>query len=39
VATAISERTLSLPFSGGLSDDDVDDVIETFRKVITAYRR
>ncbi len=39
VATAISERTLSLPFSGGLSDRDVDDVVETFRKVISAYRR
>jgi dTDP-4-amino-4,6-dideoxygalactose transaminase len=30
----IGERTISLPLSAGLSDDDVDDVILAFRKVL-----
>lgn len=35
----IGERTLSLPFSTKLSDQDVDDVIEAVRKVLRAARR
>jgi dTDP-4-amino-4,6-dideoxygalactose transaminase len=31
----IGQRTVSLPLSAGLSDQDVDDVIEAFRKVLT----
>lgn len=30
----IAERTLSLPLSPNLSDDDIDDVIESFRDVV-----
>ena len=30
----IGERTLSIPFSAALSDEDVDDVITAFRKVL-----
>ena len=37
-ATRISERTLSLPVAGNLTDDDVDDVIEAVSKVLGAYR-
>lgn len=33
-ARAIGERTLSLPLSGGLGDDDVDDVCRAFRRVL-----
>jgi len=35
----ISERTLSLPLSPKLSDEDVDDVIQAVRKVLTWYER
>jgi len=38
-ATWISERTLSLPLSARLSEQDVDDVIEAVRKVLEYYRR
>jgi dTDP-4-amino-4,6-dideoxygalactose transaminase len=38
-ARAISERTLSLPLSAGLSDRDADDVIEAVRRVVTYFRR
>jgi dTDP-4-amino-4,6-dideoxygalactose transaminase len=37
-ATRISERTLSLPLAGNLTDGDVDDVIEAVTKVLSAYR-
>jgi len=37
-ATWISERTISLPLSAALSDDDVADVIEAVRKVLLYYR-
>jgi len=36
VATGIGRRTLSLPLSPGLSDDDVGDVITAVRKVLGA---
>jgi len=35
----IAERTLSLPLSARLSDQDVDDVIEATRKVLMCYSR
>lgn len=35
----VGERTLSLPLSSGLSDQDVDDVITAVRRVLLAYRR
>jgi dTDP-4-amino-4,6-dideoxygalactose transaminase len=38
-ATRISERTLSLPLGGNLTDGDVDDVIEAVTRVLSAYRR
>jgi dTDP-4-amino-4,6-dideoxygalactose transaminase len=38
VATDLSARTLSVPFSPGLSDGDADDVIEAVHKVLEAYR-
>lgn len=38
-ARAISDRTLSLPLSAALSDDDVGDVIEAVRRVVTYFRR
>lgn len=38
-ATWISDRTLSLPLSAKLNDDDVDDVIFGFRRVLRYYRR
>jgi dTDP-4-amino-4,6-dideoxygalactose transaminase len=38
-AAYISERTLSLPLSGGLSFEDVDDVVAALRKVLARYRR
>jgi dTDP-4-amino-4,6-dideoxygalactose transaminase len=38
-AAYISERTLSLPLSGGLSFEDVDDVVSALRKVLARYRR
>lgn len=37
VATDISSRTLSLPFSPALSQNDVEDVITAVRKVFRAY--
>jgi dTDP-4-amino-4,6-dideoxygalactose transaminase len=39
VSTSISARTLSIPFSPGLSDADADDVVEAVAKVLAAYRR
>jgi dTDP-4-amino-4,6-dideoxygalactose transaminase len=38
-ATWISERTLSLPLSARLTDEDVADVIEAVSHVLTHYRR
>jgi dTDP-4-amino-4,6-dideoxygalactose transaminase len=38
-AEFISDRTVSLPLSPKLTEDDVWDVIEAVRKVITYYRR
>ena len=38
-ATFISERTISIPLSAKLSDNDADDVIAAVRKVLTAYAR
>lgn len=38
-ATFISERTVSIPFSAKLSDQDVEDVISGVRKVLQAYAR
>jgi dTDP-4-amino-4,6-dideoxygalactose transaminase len=38
VATDLSRRTLSIPFSPGLSDADADDVVTAVRKVLDAYR-
>ena len=35
----LSDRTLSLPLSSKLTDNDVDDVIEAVTKVLTYYRR
>ncbi|MCK4334949.1 DegT/DnrJ/EryC1/StrS family aminotransferase [candidate division WOR-3 bacterium] len=39
VAARISERTLSLPLSPALTDQDVDDVIEAVEKLLTYYAR
>ena len=30
----IGERTLSLPLSAALTDDDVEDVVKAFRKIL-----
>ena len=38
-ATFISERTISIPLSPKLTDQDVDDVIAAVRKVLRAYAR
>jgi dTDP-4-amino-4,6-dideoxygalactose transaminase len=38
-ATYVSERTVSLPLSPKLTDDDVEDVIAAVRKVMTALRK
>jgi dTDP-4-amino-4,6-dideoxygalactose transaminase len=38
-ATFISERTISIPFSAKLADQDVEDVISAVRKVLKAYTR
>jgi dTDP-4-amino-4,6-dideoxygalactose transaminase len=38
-ATWISDRTLSLPLSARLTDDDVSDVIAAVHNVLQAYRR
>ena len=38
-STRVSERTISLPLSPKLTDDDVDDVITAVRKVMTAIAR
>jgi len=35
----ISDRTVSIPLSAKLTDDDVQDVINTVREIITLYRR
>lgn len=35
----VSDRTISLPFSAKLTDEDVSDVIEAVRKVIKHYQR
>ncbi|HEX2028781.1 MAG TPA: DegT/DnrJ/EryC1/StrS family aminotransferase [Nitriliruptorales bacterium] len=35
----ISERTLSIPFSAKLSQDDIDDVVAGVRKVLATYAR
>jgi dTDP-4-amino-4,6-dideoxygalactose transaminase len=37
-ATFVSERTLSIPLSPALSDEDAADVIEAVRRVLIAYR-
>ncbi len=37
-AAYVSERTISLPFSPKLSDEDVDDVIKTVTKVLKKYK-
>jgi dTDP-4-amino-4,6-dideoxygalactose transaminase len=34
-ATSIGRRTMSLPLSGNLTDDDVDDVIEALHRCLT----
>ena len=38
-AACVSERTISLPFSPKLSDEDVDDVIKTVTKVLKKYKK
>ena len=38
-AAYVSERTISLPFSSKLTDEDVDDVIEVVTKVLSQYRK
>lgn len=38
-AEFISDRTLSLPLSGGLSDEDVGDVCEAFRRILLHYAK
>ena len=38
-AAYVSERTISLPFSANLSDEDVDDVITTVTKVLKKYKK
>jgi dTDP-4-amino-4,6-dideoxygalactose transaminase len=38
-AEYISERTLSLPLSAGLTFEDVDDVVAALRKVLSRYAR
>lgn len=38
-AAWVSERTISLPFSARLSDEDVDDVINALTKVLTTYKK
>jgi dTDP-4-amino-4,6-dideoxygalactose transaminase len=38
-AARAGERILSLPLTPGMTDEDVDDVIEAVTKVLTAYRR
>jgi dTDP-4-amino-4,6-dideoxygalactose transaminase len=35
----VSERTLTLPLSPSMSEDDVWDVIEAVRSVLTRYRK
>jgi dTDP-4-amino-4,6-dideoxygalactose transaminase len=39
VAESVSERTLTLPLSPSMSEDDVWDVIEAVRSVLTRYRK
>lgn len=39
VAEWVGERTVSLPLSAGLSDDDVDDVVAAVKKVLEHTRR
>ncbi len=38
-AAYVSERTISLPFSSKLSDEDVDDVIKTVTTVLKKYKK
>ena len=38
-AAYVSERTISLPFSSKLSDEDVDDVITTVTKVLKKHKK
>ena len=38
-ARRISERTISLPLSAGLSDRDVEDVVAAVRRVLLYWRR
>jgi len=38
-ALYVSERTISLPLSTKLTDDDVQDVIDAVRKVLDRYCR
>ena len=38
-AAYVSKRTISLPFSANLSDEDVDDVITTVTKVLKKYKK
>jgi len=38
-ALHVSERTISLPLSAGLSDRDVEDVIDATGRILTKYRR
>jgi dTDP-4-amino-4,6-dideoxygalactose transaminase len=39
VAESVSERTLTLPLSPSMSDDDLWDVVEAVRSVLTRYRK
>ena len=38
-AADISERTISLPLSAQLSDQDVEDVIQAFRRILNYYKK
>ena len=38
-AACVSERTISLPLSAGLTDEDVDDVIQAVTKVLKKYKK
>jgi len=38
-ATYVSERTISLPLSAKLTDEDVGDVIDAVKKVLTRYQK
>jgi len=38
-AAYVSERTISLPLSAKLTDEDVHDVIDAVKKVLTRYQK